>query len=129
MNEREKAVKGLECCINIRPGMGCKICPYHYKPSDCDRDVILDAIRLLKPRVLTLEEAIEADICWAEANGVEMIIPTRLYDNGGTVTLRKLIADPEEVPRDEYGVTWRCWTARPTREERKAAAWLLKDVL
>ena len=24
---------------------------------------------------------------------------------------------------DDYGKTWRCWTARPTDEQRKAAAW------
>lgn len=27
------------------------------------------------------------------------------------------------VPLEEYGITWRCWTHRPTDDEREAVRW------
>ena len=26
-------------------------------------------------------------------------------------------------PEDEYGITWRCWTQRPTEEQRRNTPW------
>ena len=58
MVDREKVLKGLECCAYWH---GCKGCPYI---EDCDRAegftaLARDALALLKvqePRVMTLEE-------------------------------------------------------------------------
>lgn len=32
--------------------------------------------------------------------------------------------DDVKLMRSDYGKTWRCWTRRPTDEERRAAAWI-----
>ena len=59
MNDREKVIKGLECCQDLHtagPGyaQGCALCPFGETPSDgaggyaCFRAMVKDALVLLK---------------------------------------------------------------------------------
>jgi len=32
-------------------------------------------------------------------------------------------AGSEQYSRTQYGITWRCWAARPTEDEMQAAPW------
>ena len=73
--------------------------------------------------LLTLEETIGGDECWIEGRG-------RACGYGDA-----LLTDDAELvdfyrPHSiltlsfyEYGVTWRCWSHKPTDEQRKAVAW------
>ena len=36
---------------------------------------------------------------------------------------REIVFDIADEDKDDYGKTWRCWSHRPTEEERKAAEW------
>lgn len=46
MTDREKVIKGLECCK-----LGCDYgCPYAYSEEDCTRNLASDALELLKAK-------------------------------------------------------------------------------
>ena len=133
MKDREEIIKHL-CFVytwakvNPKYGMGLNI-------EQCmdAAEWIDDAINLLRetePRVMTLEELQKA------ANGEDEIV--FIEENGAGYTGW---AEPDtdcsgniiiwwpgnewewELDTDEYGRTWRCWTAKPTREQREAVAW------
>ena len=123
---RAKVIKGLELCGYCELIERCNICPYEGRL--CFQRLKEDALTILKqvdPRVMTLEEAYEADVCWLEGRDVGRIIPCRLYKQAGsiTVTVRKLIASPEDLFIDDYGIEWRCWSLRPTDALREAVKW------
>ena len=141
MIDREKVLIGLECCAD--PDTECGDCPYFnhtYFYPDCKESMMRSALELLKadmtylkeqePRVLTLEELRSLDgtdhFVWLEDNG-----EYALYDCYAEVTayrnnveLNIFGSEVEFEPdNEEYGKTWRCWSARPTEEQRKAVKW------
>ena len=111
MKDREKVVKKLEELLEqsrFNDSVG-------WNP-DCDTETLEDAIALLKaqePRVMSLAEykalaekpKEERDPVWEEWPRLESTwaIPNQAY--GG------------------YGTSWRCWTSRPTDEQREAVKW------
>lgn len=50
MVDREKVIKGLECCTQGVNGADpiCSECPYNENKMDCDYDMMADALELLK---------------------------------------------------------------------------------
>lgn len=92
-----------------------------YKYSNVDEDntlvpqqIVLHTIDLLKaqePRVLTLEEAKKADVCWLEQRGYEPYVTD----------------DADTWNPEIYGKAYRCWSAMPTEEQRKAVKWDAAD--
>jgi len=87
---------------------------------------IEDAIILLKAqesRVLTVDEVrtwvymprIDREPIWVEIkNGVSAwIVSDEYYD----------MPIDENLSSDLYGNIWRCWTSRPTDEQRQAVKW------
>ena len=122
MNEMEKVIKGLEACSLAGTkedciGYGCPYIIYNDEVSDdCQEQMFDDALALLKaqePRVIALEEykalaekaKEERDPVWEEWPRLKCTweIPNQAY--GG------------------YGTSWRCWTSRPTDEQREATPW------
>ena len=100
-----------------------------------------DALSLLKaqePRVMTLTEVMVYDnrngCIWYE-DETKNIVPAFVFSEGyrrtsGIVGVMSpcftFIAKPQyhRFERMEgYGKTWRCWTLRPTDEQRKAVKW------
>ena len=67
------------------------------------------------PRVMTLEEARNVEVVWAEDRSTREIYPCIVKNNMNDSKLYK------------YGVQWRCWTSRPTDEQRKAVKWDAAD--
>jgi len=47
MTDREKVIKGLECCAHT-DGSNCKYCPYDITGEDCTALMAMDALALLK---------------------------------------------------------------------------------
>lgn len=86
------------------------------------------------PRVMTLEEVKgvkRLTICAVEQRS-KVIKNTFNAEYGGIVTLGNenfldfgLYGDTNRYRRTEagYGKTWRCWTSRPTDEQREAVKW------
>lgn len=104
--------------------------------DDCLRDVVNwidDALVLLKeqePRVLTLEELRSLDgtdhFVWLEDNGeydlYDCYAEVTTYQNN--VELNTFGREVEFEPdNEEYGKTWRCWSARPSDTQRRAVMW------
>lgn len=117
----ERVIAGLEYCMG-----GCQVscfdCPYREigQPSpDCldNCGILNDAIELLKkqePRVLTPEEAEHAEVVWFESRNSLIVEP--MFTRG------KSFSD-ETASWFQYGRNWRCWSARPTDEQRRAVKW------
>lgn len=132
MADLEKTINKIETCI----GSGvCSLCGYWEKGSDpcnCVNDLLADALALLKaqvPRVMTLEEIDEASVAWMEGDDEEIfpvLIVEAYADNkvgflstGDDLEWRQ---DTEKYnKRADFG--WRCWTAKPTEEQRKETVW------
>ena len=121
MMDREKVIKGLECCNEF---VTCKAnCPY--RNDGCREILSRDAIALLKaqePRVMTLDEfqVSEDNPKWLETKDGKHARWTlgnagynKFYDN-------HMIG---YLPVERYGVDWRCWTSEPTEEQREVTPW------
>ena len=133
MPDIEKVIKGLEWCMNEKHD--CyreKGCPYENEGEDigCKYALHSDALALLKaqePKVMTLEEvnALDWDYCYLEQER----LPGKEYRGMlgkyimTCVTWPSITAAKISQGMDNYGKTWRCWTARPTDAQREAVKW------
>lgn len=130
---REKVIKGLECCINNeRSTPDCMRCSYAEINGICIglHKLHGDALALLKaqePRVMTLEEVklLDSDYYYLElmrSPGKELREIVGAY--GLTCVTWPSITWARQTMGDSgYGMTWRCWTSRPTNEQREAIPW------
>lgn len=131
MADREKVIKGLEICSD--PGSCRSECPYYEKEgAECSYCLLKDALELLKkqePRVLTWDEVTALPNGEENEAAVvqELKVPIETWDKG---TICKWCGARFVQERDHYyyneetyGTTWRCWTALPTKKQRKAAKW------
>lgn len=132
----KKVMDGLECCTH---GVNkCAICPYdpRYNKIDeinarsCMTQLAMDALKLLKEqetRVMTLEEIPEYDGAFLiEYRHEVWPMQWALFRLNLTTAYRFIRGDSElgfSINKDFYGKTWRCWTSRPTEEQRKATPW------
>lgn len=126
MTDLEKVIRGLECCEkDVQLCYGETVCEYYRLSPRCWTTLAHDALALLKaqePRMMTLDEATKADVCWLEVKDMDRVMPCRIrYSNGYFIKLFE--GSPERIGSDEYGTELRCWTSRPTDEQRKAAKW------
>ena len=94
-------------------------------------EVVPESITLKaqEPRVMTLEEITKAEVVWTEYSrflfeNAEMIeLPHHpLKKEDKTWDFQTSTYEVTEF-LDEYGKTWRCWTSRPTDEQREATPW------
>ena len=99
-------------------------------------ELAVKALEEQEPRVLTLDELRSLNgtdhFVWLEDNGGYTLNGGyALYDCYAEVTAyrnnvelntfgREVEFEPDN---EEYGKTWRCWSARPTEEQRKAVKW------
>lgn len=133
---REQVIKGLECCLRGTDWEKmCDECPYEATEEekqhvdwDCHLDQLRkDALALLKEqeaRVLTLEEVLGGDECWVEyINGGYGYCDCYLDDDAKSIVINRTLRKDFNVPPNGYGKVWRCWSARPTDEQRKAVKW------
>ena len=157
MTEREKVIKGLECCSDAVSKCG-NNCPY-WDIENCESSMQDDALALLKaqeqkcrecgeatskaiqelqtklkaqePRVMTLEEVQQhnnQDGCvWFEQptyNAVAAFVRKDEFEIEviSPYILGELINHGYWLSSN-YNVTWRCWTSRPTDEQREAVKW------
>ena len=140
MDNREKVIKGLECCAECGK---CKSeCPYDGKNDSiygCTTQLAKDALELLKaqePHVLSLEEIDDIVtktnkehemIFWAEVKSRTRysfgVFQLDLSTNDDYEALLLGCAWPAWYRRSSYGFRWRCWSSRPTDEQREATPW------
>lgn len=81
--------------------------------------------RAQEPRVMTPTEAYTADFVYVEFDGV--ITPALRTSNEREGHRESYFATQqlggEWMRWDDYGITWRCWTSRPTDKQREATLW------
>lgn len=148
MTDIENVIRGIKH-ESRNSGKCGHYCPEEYAakcPYDPDGLCIIhwgaDAIALLKaeppkeqePRVLTLEEV-------RNSEGKALVLERRLtFGDGKSSTWWSWVLYKNRVDEcavfadvayvgntfhqiDKYGKEWRCWSARPTDEQRKEVAW------
>ena len=128
--EREKVQHGLECCYNNN----CGACPYS-AIIKCQHKLHSDALALLReqePRVMTLEEVKQHDnknnCVWFELPNNIIAAVFVIQDRTQTGIISPYVNSEPLIfhlywNNTNYGKTWRCWTAKPTDEQRKAVKW------
>ena len=125
MPDVKNTINGLQQAIDIMR----RIMPNQYWfdiETPCN-----DAIALLKaqePRVMTATEAYTADYVYIEFDGVitPAIRTTNERDGHRESYFATQQLGGDWMRWDDYGITWRCWTSRPTDEQREAAPWQIK---
>lgn len=117
MPNKEMVIRGLECCISNAHNK----CPYWDKdnvhPLPCSDRLHADALALLKEqesRVLDIDELKNFEVVWFEARNHLYIEPM--------LTRSKNFADAS-TDWFRYGKEWRCWTSKPTIDQREAVKW------
>ncbi len=142
--DREKVIKGLECCKRIE-GRPCNDCPYAGEDESCVEKMSMDALALLKeqePRILSLGEAIEGKngleidpYVFVEIKGREDIFigtvtdvshynyPNLVFDVGECFQIDRSFSASKNYLNTDYMKTVRCWTHKPSKEQRRAAKW------
>lgn len=130
---REKVLRGLACLSNPfvqdADERDCEHCSYD--SASCFLDITSDALSLLKaqePRVMTLDEVealpygyvlIETDkkdsLHWVDA----LLFCKNTNFSFDFITLE----GRARLLGTAYNMEWRCWTARPTDEQREAVKW------
>ena len=118
MAELEKVIKRLE---NLRDSIA----------TDCIHDTyqaigtINDALELLKPRVLTLDEALGSDDpVYFESNGrMECWVDAYISDDLQCAVFYRFRATEFMLPLSRYKKDWRCWSSPPSYEQSKAVKW------
>lgn len=95
-----------------------------------DTETLENVIALLKsqqPRVMTLIEACGAEVCWIEKRiqRVVTVCKVRVYGiNDYSAFINYMLPyRNENISQEKYGIYWRCWTSRPTDEQREAEPW------
>jgi hypothetical protein len=84
-----------------------------------------EAAELLKaqePRVMTLEEAKNSEFCFCESGSVfacHMFVDPA----DGFATIQQFGRPDILIDSNEYGISFRCWTSRPTDEQREKVKW------
>ena len=147
VEKREKLIRAMEyCTADIVPvdendeclGDVCSFKEGAYESGDCQENMIRAALELLReqePRVLMLED-VHRDhdrVLWIECDDskTQSIGQYRgqvyWHDRRGGKWERFVTIgfanDYLYRESEKYGKTWRCWTSRPTEEQRRKEAW------
>lgn len=103
----------------------------------CKNEVKLSVnhwLQAQEPRVMTLEDVLKLrfnDVVYFEMAISSVAIPAIVIDviehmpDGeiGLLQLRHIQQPTNNADLEYYGKTWRCWTSRPTDEQREATPW------
>ena len=131
--QREMVIKSLDECLKTPR---CQDCPWDScERADCASanmpyDLVYAALEMLKEqeaRVMTLDEVKQAkgrDV-WLELSGniAEDVLTAATIEGCGTggICTRYESLSYVQYRVKPYG--WRCWTSRPTDEQREAVKW------
>ena len=86
-------------------------------------DTIEDALKAQEPRVMKVGEVrnwVHSDRVTREPVFIEMRSGVCAWIIDDEV---REIPGAENLTSDSYSKTWRCWTSRPTEEQREAVKW------
>lgn len=127
MPDREKVehvINAFERVIEVFDG---RISGPYFEAWMCATKDALALLKAQEARVMTLEEvnALDWDYCYLEQER----LPGKEYRGMlgkyimTCVTWPSITAAKISQGKDNYGKTWRCWTSRPTDEQRESVKW------
>ena len=128
---RNKVIQGLMCCSYLEHP-NCGECPQDGPGFGfaCRDGLIKSALALLlaqEPHVIDGNCLIWDDrrTVWLETRHDGMIEPVKCHGMRGKLWFFSAYTGGKcfAAIGEDYGKTWRCWTAEPTEEQRKAVAW------
>jgi hypothetical protein len=130
MAELEKVIKGLELCLQGDSNFCELSCPYYHQCGafyENNEALLKDALALLKAHVMTLEEVHEMawDYCYLEEEVIKDKV-LRIYSGKyriKCITWPSIASCTLTFGDEAYGKRWRCWTSRPTEEQRTETPW------
>ena len=132
MTDREKVILGIENCITTDSVTECRKteCPFIACRESCLEWLLRSALSLLKaqePRVMTLEEIKDGESYWLSA-GKEFVPRPVICVHREDDARKPYITFAWQFGTfswelENYDKTWRCWTSRPTEEQRRATPW------
>ena len=139
MIDREKVLHGLSSCGTDYgiPNI-CEVteCPYREDKAWCVHGLAHDAGMLIaellkaqEPRVIRFDEINNYEVLWLEVRDVETedgLAPWVKIASGrwfSPLLCSEVQPDMILSTPDEYGKICRCWTSRPTEEQREAEPW------
>jgi len=129
MIDRVKLIKAWETFRNSNPYQICEGKEFRAfkEPEYCMGQMIADTIALLKeqePRLLTIEEITGDGECWFEGiNGAYGYADCYMCTGSKEVEVHRISMKPEYVSWDDFKKKWRCWSAKPTDEQRQEVKW------
>ena len=138
MTDREKVIKGLESLrdvCNAKSGMAIGEGKTAWAGYAGVAYLALALLREQEPKVMTLEElaAAQKTPVWRETKRAHKdlyngwMLAYDIQRGQGITGMRQGMTEPNGrvgwCKLDDYGKTWRCWTARPTEEQREATPW------
>ena len=141
MAELDKVLKGLDICGGDEPN--CQNCPYygeHGNGFGCETIMQRDALELLKihyPRVIGITEiteshnALKEGCVWLETKFGALAPVFVQFPYKGEIRMYSPYYHPAKDteinetwwPIESYEKIWRCWTFRPTDEQREETPW------
>lgn len=138
MERFDKVCNGLEC--HAQKGTCGGDCPY-YAHGTCSEPLCADALALIQKqqarieeleatqtaRVMSLEEVLDMswDYCYLEEETIkDKVLQAYCGKHRVKCITWPSIASYRMMLGDEaYGKRWRCWTQRPTDEQREDVQW------
>ena len=129
MVEKEKVMRGLECCYNDN----CGACPYAAIVK-CEHKLHKDTLAILKeqePRVMTKSEVeqyvriVPNAFLAFEVDDPPLYVEYKNYPQPLKWAIFSIVyswMNDYEISLD-YGKEFRFWTSRPTDEQRKETPW------
>lgn len=125
----------VECRFNVSEFGFCNAMPVNFcgRVNDCEEDGRPEWCPLVaqQPRLLTIDEIHDSMVVWLEA-GTKLL---KIVDDDGVVLAiggseragAKCFITVWDVcvamMNDEYNLTWRAWSGRPTKEQQEKELW------
>lgn len=133
MDKLNETLKGLEYCVHQDPAIdNCSECPGDH----CHVCTALELLKAQEPRVLQIKEMAFLEIAvFIETNGtlegkgtdlflaIPYIYAVSQNMLDGYIAFVDGNTDVYDLQAIDYGKSWRCWTSRPTDEQRKETPW------
>lgn len=136
MSDEEKVLSDLKDIVEYFMRLYREEEDHHIYAQHYDRMVVVsnacnlieELLKAQEPRVLTREEAdaiahqTEETAIYLERKSDKSLYAAIAGDTQGRVPNISWLGEKRNY-LSEYGKTWRCWSARPTDEQREAVPW------
>lgn len=129
MTDREKVIRGLECCLTPNDHENCPYDGIGKTYSHCLKQLVTDALALLKgqeARVMTLEELQAIGTTWNRNTPPYLFVERRSFAESRWMSwgfMYDFVRLWGTLNAKNYGSKWRVWNLQPTPEQMRDTPW------